>query len=121
LYLVSKLLICVVALEHFFIAWVEMFAWTRKGPKMFPQLETDFIQKTEGMAANQGLYNVFLAVGLVWSLFIKDARWSVYIAAFFLGCVIFAGTFGAITSSKSIFFKQALPAIIAMLVLLILR
>ena len=69
------------------------------------------------MAANQGLYNGFLAAGLIWSLLIDNAIWSNNVAFFFLACVIVAGVYGAVTTDKSIFFKQALPAIIALLVL----
>ncbi|WP_242953623.1 DUF1304 domain-containing protein [Clostridium merdae] len=110
-----------IVLELLFIVWVEIFAWTSKGPKMFPHLSVDFIYSTKEMAANQGIYNAFLAAGLIWSLLIKTAPWNAYIASFFLGCVIVAGVFGAFTSNKSIFYKQALPAIIAMVVLWIFK
>lgn len=108
----------IIALEHLFIAWVEMFAWTSRGPKMFPYLSVSFLDSTKQMVANQGLYNLFLAGGLIWSLSIKTTPWNFYIAAFFLGCVILAGVFGAVTSNK---FKQALPAIAAMAVLCVVR
>lgn len=119
--IVSVIFVGIIALEHLFIAWVEMFAWTSRGPKMFPYLSASFLDSTKQMAANQGLYNLFLAGGLIWSLFIKTPPWNFYIAAFFLGCVILAGVFGAVTSNKSIFFKQALPAIAAMAVLCVVR
>ncbi|WP_099204783.1 DUF1304 domain-containing protein [Scatolibacter rhodanostii] len=115
--IVSMIFVAIIALEHLFIAWVEIFAWTSRGPKMFPHLSIDFLKSTKEMAANQGLYNLFLVAGLMWSLLIRTAPWNIYMAAFFLGCVIVAGIFGALTSNKSIFFKQALPAIIAMIVL----
>lgn len=72
------------------------------------------------MAAKQGIYNVFLAAGLIWSLFVTDP-WSLYLAAFFLGCVTIAGIFGAATSSKSILLKQALPAAVSLAVVLLVR
>ncbi|WP_124065424.1 DUF1304 domain-containing protein [Clostridium sp. E02] len=118
---ITMLFICLIAMEHLFIAWVEIFAWTSKGPGMFPHLTVDFIKSTKEMAANQGVYNVFLAAGLIWSLFITEAPWNLYIASFFLGCVIIAGVFGSVTSSKSIFLKQALPAIVALLILLVFK
>ncbi len=117
----SMIFVGIIALEHLFIAWVEIFAWTSRGPKMFPHLSVSFINSTKEMAANQGIYNVFLTVGLIWSLFIKTAPWNIYIAAFFLGCVIVAGVFGALTSNKSILLKQALPAIVAMAVLCVFQ
>lgn len=116
--LISMVFIGLIALELLFIAWVEIFAWSSKGPKLFPYLSEDFIHSTKGMAANQGLYNAFLATGLIWSLLIKTAPWNVYIASFFLGCVIVAGVFGAVTSNRSIFYKQALPAMIALAIVL---
>ena len=70
------------------------------------------------MAANQGLYNGFLAAGLIWSLIIGDPIWAQKVAVFFLGCVFVAGAYGALTASKRILFVQAIPALIAMLTLL---
>ena len=119
--IISMIFVGIITLEHLFIAWVEMFAWTTRGAKMFPHLSADFLKTTKEMAANQGLYNLFLAAGLIWSLTIQAAPWNLYIAAFFLGCVVVAGIFGALTSNKSIFFKQAFPAILSLAVLCIAR
>jgi putative membrane protein len=116
--IIIKLLIALIAFEHLFILWVEMFAWNTKGKKMFIHLPSDLFDKTKGMAANQGLYNGFLSAGLAWSIFIKDISWAYNIAAFFLCCVITAGTYGGATSSKSIFFKQAVPALLVLTALL---
>ena len=115
--LLSSILIALVAIEHLYILWLEMFAWTTKGKKTFKTIPGELFEKTKVMAANQGLYNGFLAAGLIWSLFIKNEEWHFNIAVFFLSCVIFAGVYGALTASKSIFIKQALPAIVALLVL----
>ncbi len=112
--LISEILIGVVALEAFYIVYIEMFAWTTKGPKIFRGFPKDLFVPTKALAANQGLYNGFLGAGLVWSLLITDAVWSVNVALFFLGCVIVAGIYGALTAQKSIFFVQAMPAIIAL-------
>lgn len=112
--LITELLIGLVALEHIYILWIEMFAWTTKGQKTFRAYPADFFTKTKSMAANQGLYNGFLAAGLFWSLLIQDAAWRLYVACFFLGCIIVAGAFGAITVQRSIFFVQAVPAILAL-------
>ncbi|ATU05489.1 hypothetical protein BKN14_03500 [Candidatus Gracilibacteria bacterium HOT-871] len=108
----TKILITLVALEHFYILYIEMFAWETIGKKIFAgALEEKLFSVTKGLAANQGLYNGFLGVGLLWSLYMNDKN----ISLFFLGCIIVAGLYGAYKSSKSIFFKQALPAIITMI------
>jgi len=70
------------------------------------------------LAANQGLYNGFLAAGLIWSLLIENHEWQFNVALFFLGCVAIAGIYGAITASKKIFTVQALPALIGIGLLL---
>ncbi|GAB2561960.1 DUF1304 domain-containing protein [Spirosoma areae] len=116
--LVARLLIGLVAIEHIYILWLEMFAWTTQGRKTFRSFPPDLFEPTKSLAANQGLYNGFLAAGLIWSLLIEDTVWSRNIACFFLGCVIVAGIFGALTAQKSIFYVQALPAILALLVVL---
>ena len=108
-----------VALEHLYILWLEMFAWETAGRKAFRgSLRDDMFTPTKTLAANQGLYNGFLAAGLIWSFFIDDFLWEHNVAIFFLACVIIAGVYGAVTASKKIFFIQALPAIIALLAVL---
>jgi putative membrane protein len=115
---ITKLLIGFIALEHIYILYFEMFAWETTGKKTFKTLPEHLFTPTKGLAANQGLYNGFLAAGLIWSLFIADPVWSNNIALFFLSCVAVAGIYGAITASKKIFFVQALPAIIAIVFLM---
>lgn len=98
------------ALLHLFFMTVEMFLWTRPfGQKMF-NLTAEFAQDTHFMAMNQGLYNGFLAAGLIWGLLTKKRD----VTIFFLLCVIVAGVFGAITVSPTIFFAQAAPAILGL-------
>lgn len=118
--LIQKFFIGVVAVEHIYILWLEMFAWTTKGKKVFRSVPADLFEKTKVLAANQGLYNGFLAAGLIWSLIITDSVWSKNVALFFLSCVMIAAIYGSITAEKSIFLKQGLPAIIALVLLLIL-
>lgn len=119
--ILSKILLAIVALEHLYILYMEMFAWETLGKKTFKgSLKPELFTPTKGLAANQGLYNGFLAAGLIWSLFICDTKWSINVAIFFLGCVIVAGVYGAISASKKIFFVQALPAILALVVLLLI-
>ncbi len=111
--------ICFVALLHFYFMWFEMFAWTTVGKKTFKKFPPDYFEKTKTLAANQGLYNGFLAAGLVWSLFITDETWSTNIALFFLGCVVVAGLYGAYSVSKRIFYIQALPALVTIILVLL--
>ncbi|WP_025764599.1 DUF1304 domain-containing protein [Dyadobacter tibetensis] len=116
--LIAKLLVALVALEHIYILYMEMFAWETLGKKTFKgALPDELFRPTKTMAANQGLYNGFLSAGLIWSLLVQDPAWSRYIALFFLGCVVVAGIFGALTASRKIFFVQALPAILAIIFL----
>lgn len=114
--IIAKILVGLVALEHLYILYMEMFAWETLGKKTFKgSLKDELFKPTKGLAANQGLYNGFLSAGLIWSLVITSTSWAEYVAIFFLSCVIVAGIFGAITASRKIFFVQALPAILALL------
>ena len=114
--LISEILIAFVALLHIYILWLEMFAWTTpRGQKAFKSIPPDLFPKTKTLAANQGLYNGFLAAGLIWSLLISDVNWSANVAYFFLGCVAVAGIYGAVTAQKSILFIQTAPATIALI------
>ena len=114
--LIAQIFVAIVALEHLFICWMEMFAWETVGKKVFKGAMPDtMFTATKNMAANQGLYNGFLVAGLLWSLAISDHIWQVRVATFFLCCVIVAGLYGGFSVSKKIIVKQALPAIIALL------
>lgn len=110
---IAKIMIGIVALEHLYILWIEMFAWETKGRKTFSSLPGHLFPATKTLAANQGLYNGFLAAGLIWSLWIEDKAWQSNVALFFLGCIIVAAVYGALTAAGSIFFKQGLPALTA--------
>ncbi|RDK88349.1 DUF1304 domain-containing protein [Marinirhabdus gelatinilytica] len=115
--LVVNILIAVIALLHLYFLYFEMFAWTTKGPKIFRGFPKPLFAQTKAMAANQGLYNGFLAAGLIWTFFIENEAWRLYISIFFLSCIMVAGIYGAFTVSKKIFTIQALPAIIALILL----
>lgn len=117
--LAINILIGLVALLHLYFLYFEMFAWTTKGRKVFRNFPKELFEPTKSMAANQGLYNGFLAAGLIWTYFIGDSVWTNNIALFFLGCVAVAGIYGALTVTKKIFFIQALPALIAILLILL--
>ena len=118
--LISELLIGLVAVEHLYILWMEMFAWETKGKQVFKgAMPSELFKPTKTLAANQGLYNGFLAAGLIGSFFIDDKIWQLNVAVFFLSCVIVAGIYVALTASKKIFVVQALPALLALAVTLL--
>ena len=117
--IIANLLVAVVALLHVGFLVLEMFFWTTPfGLKTFNMTE-QVAASTAVLAANQGLYNGFLAAGLVWGLTAKENGAAIKI--FFLGCVIVAGIFGAATAKPSILFVQALPAVLALLAVLASR
>jgi putative membrane protein len=114
--LLSQVLIGLVAVLHFYILWLEMFAWTTRGPQTFRSLRPELFEPTKVLAANQGLYNGFLAAGLVWALLIADPTWHHNVATFFLGCVAVAGLYGAATAGPRILLVQTVPALLALAV-----
>lgn len=110
-----------VAIEHIYILWMEMFAWETAGKKTFGKsLPHDLFKPTKALAANQGLYNGFLVAGTIWSFLIENQEWSTNVRLFFLSCVAVAGIFGGITASRKIFFVQAVPALLAILFTILL-
>ncbi|MGB3244444.1 MAG: DUF1304 domain-containing protein [Sulfitobacter sp.] len=115
--ILAVILVGLIAFLHIYIAWFEMFAWESRGPKVFVSLPPDLFAPTKAMAANQGLYNGFLAAGLIWSLLIDDPDWAPCIATFFLLCVGIAGIYGTATVSRRIFYVQAIPAALALMAL----
>jgi len=114
-----NILIGLVALLHIYFLWLEMFAWITRGREVFKKFPPELFEPTKPLAENQGLYNGFLAAGLIWTYFITDPIWKTNIALFFLSCVAVAGIYGSLTADKKIFFVQALPAIIAIVLILL--
>jgi putative membrane protein len=110
--LAAQIASAVVALIHLYILVLEMFLWTKPAGRRAFGLTPEFAQASRVLAANQGLYNGFLAAGLVWSL-LPGAPAGV--GVFFLCCVLVAGVYGAATASRKILFVQALPAALALL------
>jgi putative membrane protein len=105
-----------VAVEHVGFFALESFLWTKPlGIKVFKRTEA-FMRETAPIAANQGLYNGFLAAGLFWGLwaFGTDPGHAFSLLTFFLGCALVAGVVGAFTASRSILFVQAFPALLAL-------
>jgi len=110
-------LISLVAFEHVYFMILEMFYWTKpKGLKTFG-LKKEAAESSKVLASNQGLYNGFLAAGLIWS--ILDKNYGTPIAIFFLVCVIIAGVYGSYSTKKiRLFYFQSVPAILALLLLI---
>ena len=100
-----------VALLHVYFLVLEMFLWDRPFGRRTFRLTPEFATASKALAANQGLYNGFLAAGLVWGLWLGDHR----VTMFFLACVVIAGVFGAATVSRKILYVQALPAAVALI------
>ncbi|MFT5196174.1 MAG: putative membrane protein [Cellvibrionaceae bacterium] len=114
--ILKKILVGLVAVEHFFFLIVEMFLWTQPlGLGMFGNT-SEFAEMTSVLAANQGVYNGFLAAGLIWGLVHPDSKIGFQVKVFFLLCVIVAGLYGGYSVSSTIFFVQAVPALIALAV-----
>ena len=122
MHIISKTLIGLIAFIHTYIMIFEMFLWETRGPKVFSSFPKELFAPTKAMAANQGLYNGFLAAGLIWALFfIKDIKWQNNVAMFFLVCVAVAGVYGAFTASPKIIFVQTVPALLAIASLYFLK
>ena len=115
---VATVLVAVVALVHVYIVVLEMVLWTTPRGRAAFGLTPEFAEQTKALAGNQGLYNGFLAAGLVWGLVGPDhLRFGFQV--FFLLCVIVAGLYGAATASRRILFVQAVPGALALAAVLI--
>ncbi|MFL6143029.1 MAG: DUF1304 domain-containing protein [Labedaea sp.] len=115
---VANVLVGLVALIHGYILVLEMFLWTTPRGRAAFGTEAEFAEKSATLAANQGLYNGFLAAGLVWGL-IAGGAVGYSATIFFLSCVIVAGLYGAATVSRRILVVQAVPAALALVTVLI--
>ena len=115
--LVANIVVCVVALLHVYFLVLEMFLWDKPaGLRAFGQTR-EAAAASKVLAANQGLYNGFLAAGLAWGLMLGPSGTNVKL--FFLGCVLIAGLYGAVTANRKIIFVQALPAAIGLALVLL--
>ncbi|OCT16079.1 hypothetical protein A8709_10735 [Paenibacillus pectinilyticus] len=115
----ASILVGLVALEHLYILVLEMFLWTTPRAMKSLGMTKENAQTTKSLAANQGLYNGFLAAGLVWGLVHPDASIGRSIEIFFLVCVLVAAVFGGATAKRSILLVQGLPALIALVFVLL--
>ncbi len=109
---IANVATALVALLHLWILVLEMFLWTRPAGRKAFGLTPEFAEATRVLAANQGLYNGFLAAGLAWGLWQGAAGGPFKV--FFLGCVVVAGLYGAATANRRILFVQALPGAVAL-------
>jgi putative membrane protein len=110
---IAKALVLFVAIEHIAFLVLEMFLWTKPQGRAVFRTTPEQAEATKVLAANQGLYNGFLAAGLLWAALVAPP-FAKELAIFFLGCVIVAGVFGAFTVNTRILFVQAAPAVIAL-------
>ena len=111
--MIGNILVALVALIHLYIAYLEIVAWdTPQGRKTF-NLTPEFARELKVLATNQGLYNGFLAAGLLWGLYLGDAGFQFKV--FFLLCVAVAGLYGAATAARKILYIQTVPAALALI------
>jgi len=110
--LAANVVIAVIALLHLWFLILEMFLWTRPAGRRAFGTSAEFAEQSRTLAANQGLYNGFLAAGLVWGLCLGSGGLGVKV--FFLTCVLVAGIYGGLTASRKILWIQALPAVIGL-------
>ena len=115
--LLSNVLVGLVVLLHLYFLVLEMFFWNKPLGRRIFGLTPEFAKSSATLAANQGLYNGFLAAGLIWGLALGPAGYSIKV--FFLGCVIVAGIFGALTANRRILWVQALPGAVALSLVLL--
>ncbi|RKT08309.1 putative membrane protein [Streptomyces sp. 3211.6] len=109
----ATVLVGLVAVLHVYFLVLEMFLWERPPGRKLSGFDAELARATAGLAANQGLYNGFLAAGLVWSLFAGDPT-AFRVRVFFLVCVVVAGIYGGLTANRRILIAQALPGALAL-------
>ena len=114
---IANVLVAVVAALHVYFLVLEMFLWTKPLGLMTFRNSIEKATESAVLAANQGLYNGFLAAGLIWGLFHGNPGFAFQIKTFFLLCVIVAGVYGAVTVSRRILYVQAAPAAVALTLL----
>ena len=115
--IIAKVLIALVAVEHLYFLVLEMFLWTTPRTRAAFGMSAEQAEQTKVLAANQGLYNGFLAAGLIWSL-VAPSDYARALALFFLSCVLIAGIYGGFTANRRIWLLQALPAAVALLAII---
>jgi putative membrane protein len=117
--LVSAALVTLVALEHVYILYLEMFAWTTPRVRRIFGTTPEFAAQSKALAANQGLYNGFLAAGLLWGVLHPNPAFGLQLQLFFLVCVVIAAIYGSLTARPTILFVQGGPAMLALVTVLL--
>lgn len=117
--MLANVVVLLVALLHVYILVLEMFLWDKPAGRRAFGMSREQAAATKVLAANQGLYNGFLAAGLLWGLSLGVAGFEVKV--FFLACVLIAGLYGALTASRKILYVQALPALVGLVLVVIAR
>ncbi|MFD0362713.1 DUF1304 domain-containing protein [Nocardia sp. GCM10030253] len=115
---IANILVGLVAVLHAYFLVLEMFLWEGKPGRGLSGFDAEMARATAPLAANQGLYNGFLAAGLVWGLIAADPT-GFRVQVFFLACVVIAGVYGAVTANRRILFAQAVPGALALSAVLI--
>ncbi|GAB3954195.1 DUF1304 domain-containing protein [Streptomyces sparsus] len=116
--IVANVLVFLVAAFHLYVLVLEMFLWQHKQGRALSGFDAEMARATAPLAANQGLYNGFLAAGLLWGLVAADPV-GLHFTVFFLSCVVVAGCYGAATANKRILFVQAVPGAVALAAVLL--
>ncbi|MGW4693293.1 DUF1304 domain-containing protein [Kitasatospora cineracea] len=114
----AAVLVGAVALLHGYILVLEMFLWEKAPGRALSGFDAELARRTAPLAANQGLYNGFLAAGLVWGLLADDPT-DFRVRVFFLACVLVAGLYGGLTANRRILLAQALPGAVALTAVLV--
>ena len=117
--IISIILVGLVAIEHVYILVLEMFMWATPRARRAFGMSKEEAESTKVLAANQGLYNGFLAAGLFWGLLHSNQIFGYQIQLFFIACVIIAALYGGLTAKRSILVVQGLPAVLALMSLLL--
>ncbi|WP_266169985.1 DUF1304 domain-containing protein [Dyella subtropica] len=112
---IASIVIALVALLHLWFLVLEMFLWDKPAGRRAFGLTPEFATQSKVLAANQGLYNGFLAAGLIWGLFLGAQ--GLQVKCFFLACVLIAGIYGGLTASRKILWIQAAPAALGLILL----
>ncbi len=113
----ANLVIGLIALLHVWFLILEMFLWTRPSGRKAFGTTAEFAEQSKALAANQGLYNGFLAAGLVWGLLLGHGAAGFSVKLFFLTCVLIAGLYGGLTAARKILLFQALPALVGIVLI----
>ncbi|WP_345785965.1 DUF1304 domain-containing protein [Dyella sp.] len=116
--LAASVVIAIIALMHGWFLVLEMFLWNRPSGRKAFGLTPEFAEQSKVLAANQGLYNGFLAAGLAWGLWLGGSE-GLQVKLFFLGCVLVAGLYGGLTATRKVLWIQAAPAALGLALLLL--